>query len=154
MNWCPQWNADGSFLYYVSDRGGSMNLWRLPMDPETARPAGAAQAVTTPAEYVGRARLSSSGEHVVYESRTGTSNIHRASFDTSRAVIGPVEAVTTGSRIFYFVDPSPDGRLLVLGRGFFEKEDLYISDADGSRLRQLTTDPFRHRYPVWSPDGS
>jgi tricorn protease len=153
VNWCPQWNADGSFLYYVSNRGGSMNLWRLPMNPATGRPVGAPQALTTPAGYVGRARLSSSGEHVVYEARARTSNIHRASFDASRAAIGPVEAVTSGSRNFSFVDPSPDGRRLVLGTGFLHEEDLYISDADGSHLRQLTTDRFNDRHPVWSADG-
>jgi eukaryotic-like serine/threonine-protein kinase len=153
VNWCPMWNPDGSFLYYVSDRGGSMNLWRLPMDPDTGRSTGPPQAVTTPAVYVGRARMSASGQQIVYEARIASSNIFRAPFDATRAVLGPVEAVTTGSRFFSFVDPSPDGRHLVLG-GFLQQEDLYISNADGSNLRQITTDPFRERWPMWSPDSS
>ena len=26
-DWSPTWSPDGRFLYYASDRGGSMNLW-------------------------------------------------------------------------------------------------------------------------------
>jgi eukaryotic-like serine/threonine-protein kinase len=153
VDWCPQWSPDGTFLYFVSNRGGSMNLWRLPMNPDTGRPAGEPQAMTTPAGYVGRVRLSGNGEHLVFESRSGTSNIYRAPFDPARATFGAIEPVTTGSRAFRFVDPSPDGRWLVLGTGFLQQEDLFISALDGSGLRQLTTDPFNDRFPEWSPDG-
>ncbi|MBI2072106.1 MAG: protein kinase [Gemmatimonadetes bacterium] len=29
-NWSPAWSPDGRYLYFVSDRGGAMNLWRPP----------------------------------------------------------------------------------------------------------------------------
>jgi WD40 repeat protein len=148
------WNADGSFLYYVSNRGGSMNLWRIAMNPETGRPVGAPEPATTPASYVGRARMSGNGQFLAYEARSGTSNIHRASFDAARAVLGTSEPVTSGSRAFRFVDPSPDGKYLVLGTGFLQQEDLFISAVDGSGVRQLTTDAFYDRWPQWSPDSS
>ena len=154
VDWSPMWNADGSFLYFVSDRGGSMNFWRVPMDAATGRPAGDIQPVTTPAGYVGQARMSTTGDRIVYEARSNETNIYRAAFDTARASFGAVEAVTTGSRAFRFVDPSPDGKLLVLGTGFLQREDLFISKIDGSGLRQLTTDAFYDRFPQWSPDGS
>ena len=154
VDWSPAWNADGSFLYYVSNRGGSMNLWRIAMNPETGRPRGGPEAVTTPASYVGLARMSGSGQFLVYEARSGTSNIHRASFDAARAMLGPSAPVTSGSRAFRFVDPSPDGKFLVLGTGFLQQEDLFISAVDGSGVRQLTTDAFYDRWPHWSPDSS
>ncbi len=154
VDWSPMWNADGSFLYYVSDRGGSMNLWRLPMHPDTGVPAGNVQPVTTPAGYVGLAHMSANGTHVVYEARTANVNIYRAPFDAARGTIGAPAAVTTGSRAFRFVDPSPDGKLLVLGTGFLQQEDLFISAIDGSGLRQLTTDAFYDRWPQWSPDST
>ena len=31
-DWSPVWAPDGKFLYFASDRGGSMNLWRVPVD--------------------------------------------------------------------------------------------------------------------------
>jgi eukaryotic-like serine/threonine-protein kinase len=154
VDWSPMWNADGTFIYYVSNRGGSMNLWRIAVDPQTGKAAGAPEAVTTPASYVGRARMSATGQYLVYEARSGSSNIHRASFDAARAALGPSEPVTTGSRAFRFVDASPDGQFLVLGTGFLQQEDLFISAVDGSGVRQLTTDAFYDRWPQWSPDGS
>jgi Tol biopolymer transport system component len=153
VDWSPTWNADGSFIYYVSNRGGSMNLWRIPMNPDTGRVTGAPEPVTTPANYVGRAQISANGQSLVYEARSGESNIHRATFDAARAVLGPSEPVTSGSRAFRFVDPSPDGKFLVLGTGFLQQEDLFISAVDGSGIRQLTTDAFYDRWPQWSPDG-
>jgi dipeptidyl aminopeptidase/acylaminoacyl peptidase len=33
------------------------------------------------------------------------------------------------------------------------QEDLFVSDTDGSKIRQLTNDPARDRRPTWSPDG-
>ena len=31
-DWCPSWSADERTLYFLSDRGGSRELWRLPLD--------------------------------------------------------------------------------------------------------------------------
>lgn len=51
------------------------------------------------------------------------------------------------------MDQSPDGKFLVLGTGYLQQEDLFISALDGSGLRRLTTDAFNDRFPEWSPDG-
>jgi serine/threonine protein kinase len=154
VDWCPLWSADGRHLYFASNRGGSMNLWRMPMNPDTGKAAGEPEAMTTPARYVARPRMSATGGHVVYESREATSNVHRSALDLDRAVLGPSTAITSGSRIFSFVDPSPSGESLVLGTGYLQQEDLFISGVDGANLRQLTNDLANDRYPEWSPDGS
>ena len=31
VDWNPVWSPDGKYLYFASDRGGSMNLWRVPI---------------------------------------------------------------------------------------------------------------------------
>ena len=33
LDWDAQWSGDGRWLYFCSTRGGTMNLWRLPMTP-------------------------------------------------------------------------------------------------------------------------
>ena len=38
-NWNPVWSPDGKFLYFVSDRGGNMGFWRVPIDQETGKAA-------------------------------------------------------------------------------------------------------------------
>ena len=45
----PVWSPDGQELYFISDRGGSMNLWRVGIDESTGRTRGSPQPVTVPA---------------------------------------------------------------------------------------------------------
>jgi CubicO group peptidase (beta-lactamase class C family) len=56
---------------------------------------------------------------------------------------------------------SPDGRYVVFSRGVWGPEqpgravaELYIADADGGNLRQLTRNGRSNFLPAWSPDGS
>lgn len=48
---------------------------------------------------------------------------------------------------------SPDGRRLVFSGLANGVTDLYMIDADGQNLRQLTDDAFGDLQPSWSPDG-
>jgi hypothetical protein len=50
---------------------------------------------------------------------------------------------------------SPDGNRIVFSSICKSgKMDLYIVDADGSNLKQLTKDSYDDRDPAWSPDGT
>lgn len=54
---------------------------------------------------------------------------------------------------------SPDGRHIVFARTWVDKmkdqsrSNLWIVDADGARVRELTRGNWRDSSPVWSPDG-
>jgi len=48
---------------------------------------------------------------------------------------------------------SPDGRRIVFSGLAGGVTDLYMIDADGRNLRQLTDDPYGDVMPAWSPDG-
>ena len=54
---------------------------------------------------------------------------------------------------------SPDGRQIVFARTWIDKmkdqsrSNLWIVDADGSRVRELTRGSWRDSAPVWSPDA-
>ena len=39
LDWGPRWSPDGRYLYFSSDRGGSMNIWRIAIDEATGVPA-------------------------------------------------------------------------------------------------------------------
>jgi TolB protein len=43
LDWNPVWAPDGRHLYFASERGGTMNLWRVPMDERS----GAVRSVST-----------------------------------------------------------------------------------------------------------
>src|SRR6266404_2216196 len=54
---------------------------------------------------------------------------------------------------------SPDGKRVVFSRTWVDKmkdqyrSNLWVSDIDGSRIRELTNGSWRDSNPVWSPDG-
>jgi eukaryotic-like serine/threonine-protein kinase len=153
-DWSPAWSADGRHLWFVSDRGGSMNLWRTPIDEESGRVLGPAEPITAPAQFVAHPCVSADGRHVVFSSIvTTTQNVQRLAFDPSTEVVGETQWLTSGSRRWSNPDPTGDGARIVLYSQDRPEGDLYVMNGDGSGLRQLTADSAVDRVPRWSPDG-
>ena len=76
----------------ASNRGGSMNLWRIAVDPEPGAPRSEPQA-RHDARGVRRAgAISSKASRLVYEARETTSNIYRGAFDARAATVGAVRS--------------------------------------------------------------
>jgi Tol biopolymer transport system component len=153
-DWSPAWSRDGKYLYFASDRGGSMNLWRVPIDEESGETLGEPEPITTPATSLAHVSVSADGRQIVYSSLLVTSNIQKATLDLSRGtVIGQPAWVTTGSRRWSSPDPSPDGRTVVFYSLVQPEGHLYLVNSDGTGLRQVTGDAAIDRVPRWSPDG-
>ena len=74
-DWNPVWSSDGRFLYFSSDRGGSMNLWRIPIDESSGDGTGEPQPVTAPATYASHLSLSKDGGVLVYTSTVFSSDL-------------------------------------------------------------------------------
>jgi serine/threonine protein kinase/sugar lactone lactonase YvrE len=153
-DWNPVWSPDGRWLYFLSNRAGSMNLWRIAIDETSGNVSGEPQPLTAPAPYVGDFSLSADGTIGVYASVLTMSNVARIAFDAKTATIkGPVEAVTSGTNGFAYYDVTSDGRFVAGTTSSLGREDVYvITTADGT-VRQLTNDFARDRSPRWSPDG-
>jgi Tol biopolymer transport system component len=153
-DWSPAWSPDGKYLYHASDRGGSMNLWRVAVDPISGEPEAAPEAITTPAPFLAHASLSGGGSQIAYSAVLITQNIQRLAVDPATgAVTGEPFWLTTGSRQWSSPDVSPDGERVVFYSRGRPEGDLYLARSDGTGLRQLTTDPAIDRMPRWSPDG-
>jgi Tol biopolymer transport system component len=154
VDWNPVWSPDGKWLNFFSDRGGSMNLWRVEVDEASGRVLGAPEPLTTGgAGFRGPMSLSANGQRVAYTERADASNIERVRFDRERErAAGPPEPVTRGSLQIDYLDLSPDGEWLVFNSGG-KQEDIYVIRTDGSSRRQLTDDEDKDRGPRWSPDG-
>jgi Tol biopolymer transport system component len=153
-DWDPVWSPDGRYLYFVSDRGGNMNLWRVRIDEAAGRTLGEAEPITTPAPYLAHLSLSADGTRIAYTSALITANIQRLPFDPdAAAVAGAPTWVTTGSRQWSSPDPSPDGKEVAFYSLGQPGGDLYAARPDGTGLHRVTGDAAIDRVPRWSPDG-
>jgi Tol biopolymer transport system component/DNA-binding winged helix-turn-helix (wHTH) protein len=154
VNWNPVWSPDGRYLYFASDRGGAMNLWRLPIDEKSGNVLGSPEPLTTPAPHIEHVCFSRDGRHLAYVNDTIIQNVEEIQFDPQReAVVGEPRWVTRGIMNIASPDLSADGEWLAYGTLGEKQEDLFIIGVDGTGLRQLTNDVSKDRTPRWSPDG-
>jgi eukaryotic-like serine/threonine-protein kinase len=154
LDWAPVYSRDGRWLYFVSTRGGTYNLWRFALDPATGEPVGAPEPVTAPSSSAGPFALSADGSRIVYVDFNMRTEIVRAPFDPSRRALAAAPVpVFSGSFEQREQNLSPAGDWIV-----FTNEDppqqLHLMRSDGTGYRQLTTDGDRHRQGEFSPDGA
>ncbi|HEY4562121.1 MAG TPA: protein kinase, partial [Thermoanaerobaculia bacterium] len=154
VNWDPVWSPDGRYLYFVSDRSGSMNVWRVAVDETSGRVKGEPQAITTSSQPLGLLSISKDGRQIAYATDERKSNLERWPLDpATMQIAGKLQPITQGSRTVRTVDVSPDGQWIAFYTSS-PQEDLFVVRADGSGQRQLTNDPAKDRVPFWFPDGS
>ncbi len=152
-NWNPVWSHDSRFLYYASDRRGSMQFWRVEIG-ETGNALGEPEAVTTPSKYVRHLTFSRDGKRLMFVSTDNRSNIQGIKFDPkSMLTAGDAFWITKGDREVSRPDLSPDGTRFVYRMPRRDQDDIVTIDAEGANQRDVTDDSFFDRYPRWSPDG-
>ena len=154
VDWNPVWSPDGKYLYFASDRGGSMNFWRVEVDESSGEVQGGPESVLTPSVYSQHLSFSRDGKRLAYVQKSETRNLQRTAFDPVREVAtGQPEAVTQGTRYVSSPDLSPDEEWFAFSSQGERQEDILLIKRDGTEQRQLTNDVFRDRAPRWSPDG-
>ncbi len=157
QNWNPVWSPDGAYLYFVSDRNGTMNLWRLPIDEKTGKVLGQAEPITIPSAYIEQVSFSRDGGRMAYARVDKKANIKRVGFDSrNEKIVGEPRWVTQGSSLATQPDISGDGRRLVFNSFGEKDEDLFVAsvpNTGASEKVRLIGDIYKDRMPRWSPDG-
>jgi Tol biopolymer transport system component len=153
VDWNPVWSPDGAYLYFSSNRNGTMNLWRIAIDEKTGVVRGKPEPVVAPSRWVGHMSIAADGRRMVYASLDETSIVERVAFDPAAGrVTGEPAPLLSGALLVREIGVSPDGKWISFSsRG--TREDIFVASADGSSLTQLTSGAFRQRGADWSADG-
>jgi Tol biopolymer transport system component/DNA-binding SARP family transcriptional activator len=148
----PTWSPDSRTLYFVSDGGGSSDLWSFRLD-ESGQPAGPPQQVTVGLELT-HAALDAAGGRIAYTTGLLVRNVFRAPLLTHRpATWSDVTQLTFEEVDFESIDVSSDGHIL-LSSNRSGNWDIHLLPAGGGALRPLTTDPALDAGPRLKPDGA
>jgi Tol biopolymer transport system component/predicted Ser/Thr protein kinase len=154
-DWNPVWSPDGKYLYFVSDRSGRMQLWRISIDEPSGRPLSPPELVPTPSALSQHISLSRDGKRLAFVNASVKRNLYRVEVDPqNERITGQPKALTQWSRQGMDLDISADGKHLAYTTVADSQEDIALLNSDGSgEPRWLTDDEYRDRGPRWSPDG-
>lgn len=153
-NWNPVWSPDGNFLYFVSNRAGNMNFWRVAIDEKTGAALGEPEPVVTYSPFSRHAAFSRDGKRFVYVQTANRSNIQGVDFDAAAGkTFGEPFWITEGDREISRAELSADGTQFVMRLIRRTQDDIVIVGRDGREWRDVTNDEPFDRYVRWSPDG-
>ncbi|HWA35622.1 MAG TPA: LpqB family beta-propeller domain-containing protein [Cyclobacteriaceae bacterium] len=147
----PMWNADGSAIFFMSDRDGHENLWTKPI-------SGDAKQLTKFAD--GRVlwpSISRNGSTIVFERNFQIWKYEVGSGKASQVTISkrgaqPVAAVehVKLTNQFNNLALSPDGKKVA----FIARGEIFAASVkDGGDAARITNSPEAEEQPIWSPDS-
>ena len=148
----PTWSPDRRHVFYVSNQGGSMELWRQVV-ADDGTPTGQPLAITQ-GLGIRSAAFSRDGSKLAYSRGARVANVWRVPIFSDRsATWTDAKQLTADNAFVESVDASPDGSLLAVSSDRRGNPDLWLMSAAGGEMTPLTTDPTPDWNARWSPDG-
>jgi eukaryotic-like serine/threonine-protein kinase len=157
----PVWAPDGRSLYFSSQRGGSVNLWRVPIDEASGKTLGEPRPVTAGAgAEVHSVSVAKDGRQLVAVGSILFQSLRRVTVDAARtrATLDP-KVLQRSSNAMLWISVSPDGKSIAYtarapgDRPGIVREEIVVSALDGSSRRSVAVSESRNRIPRWSPKG-
>jgi tricorn protease len=159
-DWFPMVSPDGT-LYFVSDRTGVFNIWRMPLIGTRGEGRGTGESkveqVTNHADRVLYPNLSRDGKFIVYEHDFSLWVVPTKGGEPKRLTIfAPSDepqnrlqrlALTSQATEFAL---SPDGKQIA----FVVRGEIFVVNVEkGGEAKRITDHPYRDFDIDWSPDG-
>jgi TolB protein len=144
----PAVSPDGRRLAFAILRQNA-DLWKLPIEPDTGKPAGAPQKVLATSREESRGAWSPDGKRIAFNSdRSGEMNIWVLTLAD-----GSVRQLTQGPGGDYQPNWSPDGSRLAFFSSRRGTPGIWAVDLDSATAKPLTSDESISINPFHSPDG-
>ncbi|MEP6686846.1 MAG: protein kinase [Gemmatimonadales bacterium] len=148
----PVWAADGRWIYFASNRGGGINVWRIAVADGVA--AGSPQQLTTGAGDDVEPAPSPDGHRLAFAVRGLNADLWQLPVSpTTGAAAGPPAAVVVSTREESRGAWSPDGRTIAFNSDRQGEMNIWLHDVATGADRRLTSGPGGDYQPTWAPDG-
>jgi Tol biopolymer transport system component len=140
----PAFSADGRYVIHSSDRGGTLNLWRVPFD------GGSAERITSGPGPDSSPGVSPDGRSIAFVN---------SRVDPRILVISPADGTTTTLAEFeggtaWFPVASPDRRWIAFSRkppsGSWS---IFVMRREGGQARRVTASSLNTQWARFHPDG-
>lgn len=150
----PVWSPSGRYVYFSSDRGGGLNIWRVPISSEGLH-SGSPQQLTTGAGQDVEISVSPDGHRLAY-------TILRLNADIWKLPVDPATGRTSGEAQQAIATTredsrgawSPDGNMIAFNSDRSGAMNIWIATIQDGSVRQLTKGVGGDFQPNWSPDAS
>jgi Tol biopolymer transport system component len=146
----PSWGSQDTKIAFASDRSGNTDIFIMNADGTNEK------QLTRDPTTDSFPHLSQDGDKIVFTSNRSGIEIYTMASDGTN-----FSRLTTndgdGDRDMYIRDEhprwSPDGSKIAFHSDRNGSQDIYVMDADGSNVVQVTSETSDEVYPEWSPDG-
>jgi Tol biopolymer transport system component len=151
-DWSPTWSPDSRALYFASNRGGTMDIWRQPTTSDGTAD-GVPERLTTGVEAAA-VTLSADGRRLAYAKGRSLGNVFRVPVLPDRAATwSNAQQITFDQAHVEYLDVTRDGQRLAVSSDRSGNPDIWILPASGGELQPFVTDPTPDWNPAWSRDG-
>ena len=149
----PSSSPDGRRLYFSSNRGGGLNVWRIAVGSD-GRAAGNPEQLTTGAGDDVEPTASPDGRRLAFAVRGINSDLWELPVSpTSGAPTGDPGPLVVTSRVESRGSWSPDGHTVAFNSDREGEMNLWLHDIRQGTDRRITSGPGGDYQPSWSPDG-
>jgi TolB protein len=140
----PTWSGDGKSIAFCRATPDGSKIFVAPADGGEAKAVGDGDG-WDPA-------FSPDGKKIAFTSLRGGNGFRVYVMDADG---GNLKEISTSSNPHGYVYPawSPDGKKLVWSDSTGDNLELFVGDADGKNIKQLTKNGGQNTYAAWSPGG-
>jgi Tol biopolymer transport system component len=152
LNTCPVWLPQGRTLLFVSNRGGSPDIYSIRLTPD-GEPEGEAQRLTSGLNAHGIS-VSTDGRLLAYSVFSPSNTIWSIDIPAKGvASVAQARQVTFANEMIEKLTVSPDGKWLAYDSDRNGPADIWKMPIAGGAPEQITQGPNHKFVNDWSPDG-